>query len=64
METRSAVYGQWSPLADVVTRAVVEPSRDIEGLRRRMAESTRQVEGLFDGLLAEAFTWVAPVNIF
>ena len=56
METRSAVYGQWSPLADVVTRAVVEPSLDIEGLRRRMAESARQVEGLFGSLLAESFS--------
>jgi len=27
----------------------------VEGLRGRMAESTRQVEGLFESLLAEAF---------
>ncbi|HXD11597.1 MAG TPA: hypothetical protein VN653_16145, partial [Anaerolineales bacterium] len=29
--------------------------RRVEGLRGRMAESTRQVEGLFESLLAEAF---------
>ena len=27
----------------------------VEGLRGRMGESTRQVEGLFESLLAEAF---------
>ena len=50
-------------LAGVVTRAVVEPSRDIESLRGRMGESERQalgracrdLEGLFESLLAEAF---------
>ena len=41
--------------AGAVARAVVEPSRDIEGLRGRMGESTRQVEGLFESLLSEAF---------
>ena len=41
--------------AGVVARAVVEPSRDIESLRGRMGESTRQVEGLFESLLAESF---------
>ena len=39
----------------MVARVVVEPSRDIESLRGRMGESTRQVEGLFESLLAEAF---------
>ena len=29
--------------------------RQVESLRGRMAESTRQVEGLFESLLAEAF---------
>ncbi len=42
-------------LAGVVARAVVEPSRDIESLRGRMGESTRQVEGLFESLLSEVF---------
>ena len=41
--------------ANVVARAVVEPSRDIESLRGRMGESTRQVEGLFASLLSESF---------
>ena len=41
--------------AGVVARAVVEPSRDIESLRGRMGESTRQVEGLFESVLHEAF---------
>ncbi len=47
--------------AGVVARAVVELSRDIESLRGRMGESTRQalgracrdLEGLFESLLAE-----------
>ena len=52
----------------VVARAVVEPSRDIESLRGRISafeprESTRQalgrvyrdLEGLFESLLAESF---------
>ena len=42
--------------AGVVARAVVEPSRDIESLLGRMGESTQQVEGLFESLLAEAFS--------
>ena len=42
-------------LAGVVARAVVEPSRDIEGLRGRMSEAGRQREGLFESLLQEAF---------
>ena len=41
--------------AGVVAWVVVELSRDIELLRGRMGESTRQVEGLFESLLAEAF---------
>ncbi len=36
-------------------RAVVDLSRDIESLRGRMGESTRQVEGLFESLLAQSF---------
>jgi hypothetical protein len=48
----------------VVARAVVELSRDIESLplaslgdfvRGRMGESARQVDGLFESLLEEAF---------
>lgn len=39
----------------MVARAVVEPSRDIESLRVRMSEAERQVEGLFESLLAVAF---------
>jgi len=42
-------------VAGVVARAVVELSRDIESLRGRMGESMRQVEGLFESLLAESF---------
>ncbi|GEM_PF-3818615 len=50
--------------AGVVARAVVELSRDIESLRGRMGESTRQalgracrdLEGLFESLLAESFS--------
>jgi hypothetical protein len=42
-------------LAGAGARVVVEPSRDIESLRGRMAESTRQVEGLFESLLSESF---------
>ena len=41
--------------AGVVARAVVEPSRDIESLRKRMSETGRQVEGLFESLLAQSF---------
>ena len=44
---RSAVYGLRSGLAGVVARA--------EGLRGHMSEAGRQVEGLFESLLAEAF---------
>jgi hypothetical protein len=45
---------------DVAARAVVEPSRDIESLRGQISafeprESARQVEGLFEVLLSEAF---------
>ena len=45
----------------VVARAVVEPGRDIESLRGRMppsgiiSEAGRQVNGLFESLLLEAF---------
>ena len=42
--------------AGVVARVVVEPSRDIEFLRGRMAETERQVEGLFESMLVEAFS--------
>ena len=44
--------------ACVVAQAVVDDRRecrDIEGLRGRMGESTRQVEGLFESLLAQSF---------
>lgn len=46
--------------ASVVVRVVVEPSRNIESLRGRISafeprESARQVEGLFESLLAESF---------
>ncbi|MBE7535036.1 MAG: hypothetical protein HS124_04810 [Anaerolineales bacterium] len=44
-----------SGLAGVAARAVVEPGRDIESLRGRMSESERQVEGLFEALLALSF---------
>lgn len=46
-------------LMSVVARAVVDDRRecrDIEGLRGRMGESTRQVEGLFEYLLSESFS--------
>jgi len=45
--------------AGVVARAVVDDCkecRDIESLRGRMGESERQVEGLFEALLQEAFS--------
>jgi hypothetical protein len=42
--------------AGVVARASCRVHRDIESLRGRMGESTRQVEGLFESLLAEAFS--------
>jgi len=42
-------------LAGVVARASCRVHRDIESLRGRMGESERQVEGLFESLLAEAF---------
>jgi hypothetical protein len=42
--------------AGVVAQVVVELSRDIESLRGRMGEGERQVEGLFESLLAEAFS--------
>jgi len=41
--------------AGVVTRAACRVHRDIESLRGRMGESKRQVEGLFERLLAEVF---------
>ena len=44
---RSTVYGQWSALAVVVAR--------VESLRGRMSEYARQVEGLFESLLAQSF---------
>jgi hypothetical protein len=44
-----------SAIAGVVARVVVEPSRDNESLHGRMGESERQVEGLFESLLAESF---------
>jgi hypothetical protein len=42
----------------VAARAAVEPGRDSESLRGRMGapQSTRGVEGLFESLLAEAFS--------
>lgn len=39
----------------MVARAACRVHRDIESLRGRMGESARQVEGLFESLLAEAF---------
>ncbi len=58
------LYSTIPEFAGVVARAVVEPGRDIESLRGRMGESTRQalgracrdLEGLFESLLAEAFS--------
>jgi len=41
--------------AGVVARALCRACRDIESLRGRMGESTRQVEGLFESLLAQSF---------
>ena len=41
--------------AGVVARAVTELRRSVESLRGRMGESERQVEGLFESLLAESF---------
>jgi hypothetical protein len=35
---------------------VVATEGSVESLRGRMGESTRQVEGLFESLLAEAFS--------
>ena len=37
-------------------RALCRVHRDIESLRGRMSEGERQVEGLFESLLAEAFS--------
>jgi hypothetical protein len=39
------------------TRVTVKPVRSgvVESLRGRMGESARQVEGLFESLLAESF---------
>ena len=44
--------------AGVVARVVTDDCkecRSVEGLRERMSEAGRQVEGLFESLLAEAF---------
>jgi len=41
--------------AGVVARTCPELGRRVEGLRGRMGESTRQVEGLFESLLAQSF---------
>jgi hypothetical protein len=61
------MYSSIDRLAGVVARAVVEPSRDIEGLppegdlRRgrnspfESREARKQVEGLFESLLSESF---------
>ena len=43
------------PFAGVAARAACRARRDIESLRGRMGESTRQVEGLFESLLSESF---------
>jgi len=59
----------FSAFAGVVARVVVEPGRDIESLRGRMSPSgmvseggrqapcraCRDIEGLFESLLAESF---------
>jgi hypothetical protein len=54
-----------SALASVITWACPEPHRRVEALRGRMSEAGRHpgqehagagVEGLFESLLAEAFT--------
>lgn len=42
-------------LRDVVLAGVVATEGSVESLRGRMGESERQVEGLFESLLAEAF---------
>lgn len=42
-------------VAGVVARASCRACRDIESLRGRMSEGERQVEGLFESLLVEAF---------
>ena len=42
-------------LAGMVARAPCRVHRDIEGLRGRLSEAGRQVEGLFQGLLNQAF---------
>jgi len=39
----------------VVARRCTEPVEVVESLRGRMGESARQVEGLFESLLADAF---------
>ncbi|NOH03013.1 MAG: hypothetical protein HND47_14175 [Chloroflexi bacterium] len=41
--------------AGVAARASCRVDRDSESLRGRMSESERQVEGLFESLLAEGF---------
>ncbi len=49
---------EFAPFGDdtgVVARASCRVHRDIESLRGRMGESERQVEGLFESLLAESF---------
>jgi hypothetical protein len=44
-----------SAFAGVVTRALCRACRDIESLRGRMGEAERQVDGLFESMLSEAF---------
>ena len=41
--------------AGVVARVLCRVHRDIESLRGRMGESTRQVKGLFESVLSESF---------
>ena len=45
-----------STFAGMVPRAVCRVHRDIESLRGRMDESTRQVVGLFESVLSESFS--------
>jgi len=39
-----------------MNKHIVPLAERVESLRGRMSESTRQVEGLFESLLAEAFS--------
>jgi hypothetical protein len=52
---KNVVFPGLVEFAGVVARACPERSRRIESLRGRMGESTRQVEELFESLLAESF---------